>query len=475
MAFIGPNNFIGGFMDYLGFGIERAVLGRSSKFRQHRQERMVRPAAVLLSCSRGQLLYLAQTVPHLNTVISRGAEMFANMEVIPVDKDGNPAPNSQAGKAAKFLKKPNPMKKSTSSFMYEYYINNAVYSSNLLYFNKASRVSELPSAIWLLPPGEVEILVTGKMYDQVEIGGIIEGFLLRRYNKTFTPEEVVYIWEGVSANGISPTSKIEALQIPLSNIYEALKSFNVITSEKGLIGIVSQETENEDSGGQLPPKTGETKRIETDWKDRYSNDGTQGHVHFTSTPTKWIPMTFDVGQLRLHEGEEANFCCVCGAFGIDRDVFPSGKGATYENKAQGEKTTYNSTMQPLADKLMEELDNAFKFTDGSRLTASYSHLPVMQEDELKCQQAQKVKAETNAILLFNGVIDRPAFAESMEVEFSGQEKDTTADQLGKIPLALQQVALARERAITAGDTALANDLGKLMDELTAQMATLASS
>lgn len=40
------------------------------------------------------------------------------------------------------------------------------------------------------------------------------------------------------------------------------------------------------------------------------------------------------------------------------------------------------------------------------------------------------------------------------------------DTLGKIPLALQQMALARERAITAGDTSLANNLGAKMRELT---------
>lgn len=39
------------------------------------------------------------------------------------------------------------------------------------------------------------------------------------------------------------------------------------------------------------------------------------------------------------------------------------------------------------------------------------------------------------------------------------------DDLGKIPLALQQLALARERAITANDTTLANLLGKKMKEL----------
>jgi len=44
-----------------------------------------------------------------------------------------------------------------------------------------------------------------------------------------------------------------------------------------------------------------------------------------------------------------------------------------------------------------------------------------------------------------------------------------SDNLGKIPLALQQLALARERAKTANDMDLAVEIGKKMDELLAQI------
>ena len=42
--------------------------------------------------------------------------------------------------------------------------------------------------------------------------------------------------------------------------------------------------------------------------------------------------------------------------------------------------------------------------------------------------------------------------------------------VGKIPLALQQLALARERADTAGDTELSSLLAQSMEQLTRQMA-----
>jgi hypothetical protein len=41
--------------------------------------------------------------------------------------------------------------------------------------------------------------------------------------------------------------------------------------------------------------------------------------------------------------------------------------------------------------------------------------------------------------------------------------------MGKIPLAIQQLALARERANAAGDTALSAQLGATMDKLIEQL------
>jgi hypothetical protein len=434
MASTGPNNFIDFLGDMFGFGIQRAVMGNSPKFRNERQVRLVSPQGKVLDCSRGQVMHIAQSVPHLNIVISKGAEMFSSMRVLAVDQDEVAAPKSQAAEAVKLLKRPNPMKRSTQALMHEYYINNAVYNSNLIYFNSPSAISPIPTAMWCLPPGDIEVMVTGKMYDQVDIEGIIEGFYLLPENRRFSPRDILYIWEGVSANGITPTSKIAALQMPLSNIVSSLKSQNIIINERGEIGFITPEGTAKDSDGALPFDSKQYKEVKEDYQKRNSLDSLGGHVGFSTQPLKWVQMTFDINQLQLKEGNEEGFCLICGEYGIDRDIFPSIKGATYENKAQGEKTTYNSTMQPQADKLMDELNARFNFTDGSRLIASYKHLPVMQEDELKCAQAAKVWTERNSILKKDGIIDAQSYADEEGVELTGSgetEHPPTSLSFGK--------------------------------------------
>ncbi len=78
-------------------------------------------------------------------------------------------------------------------------------------------------------------------------------------------------------------------------------------------------------------------------------------------------------------------------------------------------------------------------------------LPYEKQKPLIDKEIQKIKIELG--------LDVPGLI------LGGDEKDT----LGKIPLALQQLALARERANTAGDMELVRKLGDKMDELLEQI------
>ena len=450
--------------DYFG-NIGRAILGRSNKFIYNKEQfTRLNQKVILIDCSYGELISVAQNVPHLNTVITKGAEMFSNMELKHLDKDGNKIENSEI---IKLLNKPNPLQ-SLEGFLYELYVYNAVYANNFIYKNYGSRLSDLPSLLWCLPPSEIKINLTGKIYRQIRIEDIIKNYVLYGDDTPFTSTEIIHIADGISSNAINAKSKIESLQIPLSNIIAALKSTNIILTERGLIGFISNEG-NKDGDGALPMDEKERKRIEDQYQSDRSLDSKRSHVLISTANLKWIPMTFDMGQLKLYEGLEDAFANICAAYGIDRDIFPSTKGATNENKKQGLITTYQNTIQPLANKVVNVFAEQFKITErGERLVADYSWLPVMQEDKVKEQATEKTKAEMLSILVDKGIISREAFAEMMGVELSGSPQ-SGSDSLGKIPLALQQLALARERANTVGDTALSVSIGEAMDVLTAQM------
>lgn len=456
------------FFNWLG-GVGRAILGRSSaKFNFNRSFQPVNQKIILLDTSLTQLMNVAVNVPHLNIVISEGAKMFSNMEIRHVNKDGVDIENSEV---IKLLNNPNPLQ-NMEGFLYDYYVNNAIYSSAVCYKNK-SQLSEIPKLLWWLPTGFVKINLTGKMFRQYKIEEIIESYDLLYYNDTFKPDEILHIFEGIGNQILKPVSRIEVLQIPLSNIVAALKSNNIILTERGLIGFISKDPNADGNLGTLPMTETERKRVEDQYQSDRSLDSERSHVMVSGESLKWTPMTFDVGQLKLYEGLEDSFALCCGAWGIDRDVFPSIKGATNENKVAGEKKTYNSTMLPLAKKLCNYLAQDLGITErGEKLIPSYSHLPIMQEDKVKENQADKLLVEKLKILYDLNIIDRETFATLADVELGEAVVQTNGvDSLGKVPLALAQLALARERANTAEDAALSKTLGDAMDILTSRLAT----
>lgn len=390
------------FMQYIS-GIGRAILGSSPKFHTNNIPNWTPKnyKNVLIDMSMGQLMNVAQNVPHLNVVISKGAEMFANMEIKHLDSKGKVIENSDI---IKFLRKPNPLQK-LDSFLYEYYVFHAIYRQAFMYANRGSRLIPIPGALWNLPGGWMKVNLTGRVYDQVDISGIVESYQFTDGSRTWTPEEIVHVAQGIGMDKYRVKTTIEALQIPLSNIVAGLKSDNIILTERGLIGFISHDA-GKDAYGSTPPDMDEMKRISRAYKKNTSLDSTNGHVQFTHAPVKWVPMSFDVKQLMLHEGMENYFGIICGAFGTDRDIFPSTKGATNENKNVGLKNTYQNTMQPLANTLMEYLSDVFGLVErNERLVGGYDWLPVMKEDGLKSAQTLKAQTDSIALLVNNNVIN----------------------------------------------------------------------
>lgn len=416
-----------GFLEFLG-GVGKAILGdKNPKFTFGTQYMPMQQNAVHIDCSFGQLMRVAQNVPHLNIAISKGAEMFSNLIVEHVDKNGVVITDSDV---IKLLNKPNPLQ-TFEQLAYDYYVYNSIYSTNLIYKNYATEsrfISPLPSVIWCLPVGQITINLTGKLYRQHELSGIIENYIMLQDEEPFLPDEIIHITEGVSANGgVTATSPIESLQMALSNIVAMMKSINIITTERGLIGFISSDGSVSDDSGALPFDKDERERVEKDYKKRYSADGAQGHVTFTSTKIKWTPMTFDVKQLMLYEGLEDAFCQILGRYGLDRRIFPKSilsSGALTEGTGviDGLKTTYQNTMQPIGNKwagvLATNLLTDEQRSKGETLIARFD-LPCMREDELKEAQADKVKTETNKLRFESNIIDAATWAEADEVKLTG--------------------------------------------------------
>jgi len=375
----------------------------------------------------GSYMDIAMMVPHLNTVISTGAELFSMMKIKHVDKEGEEIENSPI---VKFLANPNPLQ-TGSQYQHQFYVLNSVYNKTFQHLIKGLSFDQIPKAMWLLPSGCMKIITTGKMYRQSDIKEIISNYELNhgQVTETFEVDNVLYMTEGIGENILDPVSRIEAMKIPLSNIVASLKSRNIIVSQRGAIGMLSRKA-GKDSDGFLPGDANEKEKIETQYQKNYDLDSERGHVIITSEDYQWNAMTFDIKQLALSEGIEDDFSAIIAAYRHDRDIYPSIKGATYENKAAGMRSTIQNAIQPLADKLMEQFTAEFiKEGSGEKLVACYDHLPCMQEDERLKAQGKLYKIQGLSIALKDGVISHAQYAQEAELEADGTLQPPTPQPL----------------------------------------------
>jgi len=440
-------------LEFGGWGAQySAIVGHSGKFKPNPQTWFPNnQKAILIDTSPGQLMNVAAQVPHLNTVISTGAELFSLMEIKHVNKNWEPGDSKgkneiENSPILEFLQQPNPLQ-ILQQYLYEFYVINAVY--NKTFQHKISGLSftdfsSMPSAMWLLPSGWMKInLFQGtNIFRQSDIESIIESYEMLGDTYPYDVNKIIYMAEGVGNNILNPISRIESLQIPLSNIVAAMKSYNILTCERGPNGILVST--NKDTDGGLPFDEKEGARIRQELKSKYSLDNQAGHIVFSHSNLTWVPMGYNVKELMLFEGEESAFSKIIDAYRHDRAIYSQEKGSsltTGNEKNEGIKNTIQNGLVPTANKLMAQWTKHFiDPKSGERLVASYSHVPAMREDELQAAQAKLYTVQAMSQLLKDNVIDHDNYAEGAGVDMTGTALPPAATPTNIIPPTDQQAS-----------------------------------
>lgn len=413
-----------------------------------------------------------QSCPHLQTVINKKAEMLSNGRLVLKKKDTHEEVENHW--SLDLLRRPNPLQ-NFREFTYEYSLYADIYANNFVYKN-APFITSKPKTITNLPSGQIQIIPTGKWLDQTELSGIVKAYRMLNVDKVFikdyTTDEVAYVNSGISKSPLVADSKIISLQFPVSNIIGALKTRNMFIYYGPKMLISAKQS---DSDSALPMGKTEKERIEKDFNQvDYGINDVQSHTVVSSASLTASKMSYPTKDLMLFEEIEDDFNAICGAYGMDRDIFPSIKGATFENKEKGERATYQNTITTCAKTYADFLSQITGVeSEGLYYCLEYDHLAIMKENELDEANENKVKVDTLAVLFDKGIISPQAFADMMDVEYTGTPTNVGGGAIvsvGKIPLALQQLALARERANTANDTELSDLLAQAMEQLTRQMA-----
>lgn len=344
------------------------------------------------------------TIPQLKKVIDRKAMMFSGMNIIVVDQDDKPVKDEAA---YKLLTTPNPLQ-SQNDFLKEHMIQKSAYGTQFTVANRVS-MATYPLTLFNVSPRYLKPVLTGKLFDQVDIKGIIERydyFAQGMERRSFDTDNVMMSKLPDLDNPIIGLSPVNVLRFPLTNIKLGYEFQNVVMAEKGALGILSQDKPTNDGDGIIPMDEEERIRIEKHYQNKYGIGIGQSRVLVTEASVKWQAMTMPMKDYMLLEQTDAYTREIIDQYGMNQHLFSSLAGTTYENVKNSMIMVYSDTIQPEADLYVENLGKFIRLKPGFRLKASYTHLSILKENKLKGMAAIKemIAALTQAIQA--GLLDR---------------------------------------------------------------------
>lgn len=353
------------------------------------------------------------SIPELRAVIDKRASMMSSNIPVLYDANGNVVENHWLND---LIKKPNPMQ-SWGDVVYSLSVNDALYSNAFAY--APVRSMNVRNLMITLPSGKMQIDLSGATLKQMDVNGLISGYRFKydaQKYETLTIEDVIYLTTADGMSIVKPTSRLDALKYPLSNIKASYHKRNVLLENIGAIGILSAQ--NSDMGGVIPMTPEERKTIQRDWYNRSKDE-----LMITESQVNWTPMSYPTRDLMLFEELTADKLAIIDAYGLNYNLFSNDKGSTFSNVRDSIRMVYTDTIIPETQEMYNTIMQQMKLSDeGYYLKADFSHLPVLQDDEQSKATAEKTKVETYSVMLRDGVITPQQYAMEFGIELEKIDK-----------------------------------------------------
>lgn len=333
-------------------------------------------------------------IPELNQVVNKKADMFVNGVFKVVDNEGVEIDSPYATNLLDLLKKPNVLQ-SQNQWMRQYMQQFSIYGEQFLVKNKVTSLSDLPSSLMNSSPAYTSAILTGKLFEQVDMGGIVKHYAYEKNGAKKELEVSKVMWTknddiDDSTNGISP---LKSLKFPLSNTKLAYQYLNVISGEKGAIGLIST-TPDKDSMGAIPMTAEDKKALNDKFTTENGVKDGQSRVIQVDGSVKWQPMTYETGKLLLLEQIEANKLTIVDHYGLNVNLFSS-KSQTFENVKNAIKQVYSDAIFPFADAFSQSLTTFLELPKNHHIELDYSHIAILQED--LGTQAEVLKKQLDSV------------------------------------------------------------------------------
>ncbi len=348
--------------------------------------------AVWIDMSNKFQLYIQ--IPELRAVIDKRASMMMTNKPVMKDKDGNVVEKHWL---IDLIKNPNATQ-SWQDVIFTMAVQDGIYSNAFAYSPKLS--FDIRKMIVPLPTDHVIIDTNGKRLNAMDVEGLIDKYRFRYDDgkvENVAIEDMLYIMTPDGINIINPKSRLEGLQLPLSNIMASYKKRNVLLENLSSPGVLSGA--KTDIGGAIPLTVEERHELQRSFIKRHKNE-----IIVTENPVNWTPMSFPTKDLMLFEEVKEDFLKIIDAYGLNMNIFSSIEGSTFSNVRDSIRMVYTDTIIPETETLYQSIISFYGLDkEGYSLHADFSHLPVLQTDKEKESNIQKVKSETLKVVTEMGI------------------------------------------------------------------------
>lgn len=349
-----------------------------------------------------KLKYFVQ-IPELNNVITYKARMFSKMQLDLISR--------QTGQVAaltnpiqKLLKSPN-FHQSQKEFLTQTKLYREIFGEEFIYFllpfgmNVAKQMNTLNPVLLTFEDKSSTPKFLRTQDEELK-------YSYKYKNKSFDldQKDVLHIKnatvtanleQNTNSDNVGRGSKIDSLIPNLENIEAAYESRGVLLRRRGPSGVLTNDNAKDTTGAILPFDKKDKEALQKDFA-RYGLLKKQWQVILTNLSLKWQQIGSNPKELMLFEEIEADFMRICDAYGLDYMLFATEKGATFTNKKEAQRQSYENTIIPEAQEWVDALNSYFG-TDGTStvIRGSFDYLSVFDEN-LK-ERGQSITLITNGL------------------------------------------------------------------------------
>jgi len=341
---------------------------------------------------------LINSIPQLKLAIEKLGTMFSNGVLVLENIETGETIEDKELQA--LLEQPNFLQ-GQNEFLKQYITQLYAYGSQFIRIGQKYSLAKYPSSLLPISAANITAHLTGKLFNQTEMKGIVSHYEYTEngYRKRFEVDEIIWSRIPDLDNPLVGCSPIKSLRYPLTNTKYAYDYLNVISSDKGALGMLTSKAK--DTMGSIPLTPEQRKEIEKQHRETYGTADGQSRILIGEAEMDWKPMSYPTKDLLLLDQIDANFKTILDVLGINPNIFIN---STYENLRNGLIMTYQDTIIPAADMLAQDLSKALKVKKGTRITAKYDHISILQEDTSKQLDDIGKKSATLVQLVTAGII-----------------------------------------------------------------------